>query len=279
MGADSKIEWTDHTFNPWIGCQKVSAACDHCYAETLMDHRYHKVTWGPHGDRVRTSPANWKKPLQWARAANGLRPRVFCASLADWLDNKAPQSWREDLAALIEATPQLDWLLLTKRIENFDKLAPWHHDDVPANVWLGVTCESQDTANRRVPILLSIGARVRFLSCEPLLGPVDLTRVPFLDGDHRHKRDALTGHAYMYAEGIDGHPDLTVRIDKPLPDHVDWVICGGESGAGARDMSPQWARQLRDQCAAADVAFFMKQMTKKAEVPLDLQVRQFPEAA
>lgn len=253
MGTDSKIEWTDHTFNPWIGCQKVSPGCDHCYAETLMDHRYHKVTWGPHGDRVRTAAANWKKPLQWAKAANGLRPRVFCASLADWLDNKAPQSWREDLAALIEATPQLDWLLLTKRIENFDKLAPWHRDDVPANVWLGVTVEDQAAADRRIPILCGINARVRFLSCEPMLSPVSLRAVC---------KGCPGGHGDCWVVGA-----------------VQWVICGGESGTGARDMAADWARALRDECDELGTAFFMKQMTKKAQIPADLQIRQFPAVA
>jgi protein gp37 len=134
MAENSKIEWCDHTFNPWIGCQKVSPGCDHCYAEALMDKRYGRVQWGPHGERVRTSPDNWKMPLRWAKKANGDRPRVFCASLADWLDNKAPRSWRDDLAQLIYDTPNLDWLMLTKRIENFDKLAPWRRYDVPSHV-------------------------------------------------------------------------------------------------------------------------------------------------
>jgi protein gp37 len=138
MGENSKIEWTIHTFNPWIGCQKVSPGCDNCYAEALMDKRLGRVVRGPHGERMRTSPANWAKPLQWAKAAArvGVRHRVFCASLADWLDNKADTQWREDLAVLIEATPELDWLLLTKRIANFAKLSPWHDDDVPDNVCL-----------------------------------------------------------------------------------------------------------------------------------------------
>ena len=129
MGENSKIEWCNHTFNPWIGCQKVSPGCDHCYAEAMMDHRYGRVKWGPHGERKRTSPANWKNPLRWAKQANGRRPRVFCASLADWLDNRVPRDWRSDLGRLIEATPELDWLLLTKRPENHEKLAPWHLDN------------------------------------------------------------------------------------------------------------------------------------------------------
>jgi protein gp37 len=147
MGENSKIEWCHHTFNPWIGCQHVSPGCDHCYAEALMDHRYGKVQWGPHGQRKRTSEGNWKQPHRWAKAArqSGTRARVFCASLADWLDNKAPREWRSDLGTLIENTPELDWLLLTKRPENYEKLAPWDLDEIPPN-GLGVTCEDQRTA-------------------------------------------------------------------------------------------------------------------------------------
>jgi protein gp37 len=239
MGFNSKIEWTTHTFNPWIGCQKVSPGCDHCYAESLMDTRLGKVKWGPHGERVRTSPANWAKPFQWAKAAarEGVRPRVFCASLADWLDNKVDAQWREDLAVVIEETPQLDWLLLTKRIENFDRLSPWHDDNVPKNVWLGVTAEDQPSFDRRWPILANIRACVRFISYEPAIGP------------------------------------LSLREAYPAP---EWIICGGESGASARMMNPAWAYALKDECATAGVPFFMKQMTGKQPIPDDLLVRQFP---
>jgi len=193
MGANSSIEWTDHTFNPWIGCQHVSPGCDHCYAEAMMDTRYHRVQWGPHGSRVRTSEAYWRQPIRWAEQASSRRPRVFCASLADWLDNKVPQQWRQDLADLIVATPELDWLLLTKRIELFDRLAPWSRWDVPPNVWIGVTCENQDYFNRRWALTYGMNA-VRFVSYEPALGPLCLGRT------------------------------------KPQP---DWVIVGGESGHGA----------------------------------------------
>jgi protein gp37 len=236
MGEASKIEWTTHTFNPWIGCQKVSPGCDNCYAEAMMDHRYGRVKWGPHGERVRTSAANWKQPFRWAKAANGSRPRVFCASLADWLDNKVPSQWREDLAVVIDETPQLDWLLLTKRIENFDKLSPWHDDAIPRNVWLGITCEDQAAYNKRWPILSRIPATVRFISYEPAIGPLE----PF------------------------GKPD--------------WIICGGESGKGARPMDPQWARDLIAACAVSDIKFFMKQMTGKTPIPEDLLIRQYPTA-
>jgi len=241
MGEFSKIEWTDHTFNPWIGCQHVSPGCDHCYAETQNRRfKWNGGDWGPHGRRKRTSAANWQKPLQWNKAAqtDDVRPKIFCASLADWLDNKAPQSWRDDLAALIRATPNLDWLLLTKRIENYGRFAPW--SDIPRNVWLGVTCEDQHYYNRRWAILSGIEAEIRFISYEPALGPLE----------------------------------LSCQNSAKAP---DWIICGGESGSGARIMKRRWARNLRDECQELDVAFFMKQMTARKEIPSDLLVRQFPE--
>src|SRR5262249_31253351 len=121
VGKNSTIEWCDHTFNPWIGCQKVSEGCDLCYAERMNKfYKWNGGEWGPHAPRKRTSDRYWLQPLQWAKQAGDLRPRTFCSSLADWLDNQAPQEWRVDLAATIAATPELDWLLLTKRIENFD---------------------------------------------------------------------------------------------------------------------------------------------------------------
>src|SRR5262249_10051694 len=239
MAEITKIEWCDHTFNPWIGCQKVSPGCDNCYAEAMMDHRYGRVQWGPHGERVRTSGQNWNGPKKWAKAAalTGKRPIVFCASLADWLDNQVPQEWREDLAALIAETPQLDWLLLTKRIEVFEKSAPWRRNAVPENVWIGITVEDQDHFDRRWPHLRNVDA-MRFISYEPALGPLAL-------GDAR----------------------------------PDWLLCGGENGAGklTRYMEPAWARSIRDECAAKGVAFFMKQMTRRRQIPTDLYVRQVPD--
>jgi protein gp37 len=245
MGENSKIEWTDHTFNPWIGCQKVSPGCDHCYAEAMMDHRYHKVAWGPHGERKRTSDANWRKPHQWAKAARatGDRPRVFCASLADVFDNQVIREWRDGLWLLIEETPELDWLLLTKRPENIKKMLPGEWGDGWSNVWLGTTCEDQSHFRRRWWHLHDIPARVRFISHEPSIGPLRLWESP------------------------------EIPLPRPFP---DWVICGGESGSNARMMKPDWARELRDDCAHLRVPFFMKQMTGKAPIPDDLLVRQFP---
>jgi len=236
MAENSKIEWTHHTFNPWIGCTEVSPACDHCYARELS-HRYGWAKWGAH-DRKRTSPENWRKPITWDRKAKaaGERHRVFCASLADVFDNQVPEAWRAELWALIDATPNLDWLLLTKRPQNIAKMVwPRWPSGLPQNIWLGTTAENDTELHRRAPEIEAVKAAVHFLSMEPLL-------------------------ARTYLNGAS----------------PDWVICGGESGKQARMMSPDWARYLRDQCKERGIAFFMKQMTHKALIPPDLMVRQFP---
>jgi protein gp37 len=245
MGTDTKIEWTDHTFNPWIGCQKVSPGCDHCYAEAMMDHRYHRVQWGPHSERQRTTPDYWRQPLRWNAAADrferecGHRQRVFCASLADVFDNSVSSEWRHDLWDRIKQTPRLDWMILSKRPQNIVRMLPTCWGDGWCHVWLGVTCENQEEYDRRWPLLARIPTIVRFISYEPALTPLQL--------------DAWQG---------------------VLP---DWVICGGESGStGARMMDPAWARLMRDQCADAGISFFMKQMTGKKPIPTDLMVRQYP---
>src|SRR5258708_15937903 len=168
---NSSIEWTHHTFNPWQGCTKVSAGCAHCYAETLSN-RWGKDLWGPGRERQRTSAAYWKQPLRWNKEAAmaGERHRVFCASMADVFDEAVPNEWRMELWELIAKTENLDWLLLTKRPKN--ALGMLHH--FWDNVWVGTSVEDQATANERIPILLQIPVRVLFLSCEPLLGPLDL---------------------------------------------------------------------------------------------------------
>lgn len=255
MAQHTKIEWCDHTFNPWEGCQKVGPGCDHCYAET-RNSRFNggqTVNWGPGAPRRRTSVANWQKPLQWqAKAAefmatHGRRQRVFCASLADVFDNAVDPAWRLDLFRLIAKTPDLDWLLLTKRIGNakamMDAVAlaqpistlredradiRWQPMD---NVWIGATITSQEEADRDIPKLLDVPAHMRFLSMEPLLGPVYLPQ-------------ARAFGLHGFGTHVQG---------------VDWVIVGGESGPGSRPMHPAWARSLRDQCAEAGVPFLFKQ--------------------
>jgi protein gp37 len=260
MAENSKIEWCDHTFNPWIGCQKVSAACDNCYAEA-WDHRFGGHRWGPGAQRTRTSIANWRKPIGWNKAAAtaGARHKVFCASLADVFDNQVPDDWRADLWQLIRDTPNLDWQLLTKRPQNIPRFVPddWENYDGGGygypNVWLGTTVENQAEADRRVEALVEYPAVAHFLSCEPLLEPVVIPKTWLGRRDpKRHK-----GTAWDWTG-------------------INWVIAGAESGPGARPMDPDWARDIRDQCKAAGVPFFMKQMTGKAPIPDDLLVRQFP---
>lgn len=237
MAENSKIEWTHHTFNPWIGCTKVSPACDHCYAEA-WDKRYEGGKhWGPKAERRRTGEKNWNQPIKWNRVAEeqGIRLRVFCASLADVFDNQVPQEWREDLYNLIKATPHLDWLLLTKRPQNIKKMLPADWEYGYKNVWLGTTVENQVEADRRIPHLLSNKAKVKFLSCEPLLGPVDLGKFIF-----------------------------------PFSDNcgLNWVITGGESGPEFRHAEPDWFRSLRDQCKVRGVAFLFKQWEGKTSADI-----------
>jgi protein gp37 len=233
VAENSKIEWTDHTFNPWIGCTKVGPGCDNCYAESMMDHRYHRVQWGAGNPRQRTSAANWRKPLAWNRAAEGgPRPRVFCASLADVFDNEAPDAWRSDLWRLIQATPNLDWLLLTKRIGNAHRMLPAFMKPFP-NLWIGATVVNQEEADRDIPKLLDVPATVRFLSCEPLLGPI-----------------SFEGRWVEYDDP---------SVHENWLERIDWIIAGGESGRSARISHPDWFRSLRDQCVAAGVPFFFKQ--------------------
>lgn len=277
MTENTKIEWAHHTFNPWIGCTKVGPGCDHCYAEA-MDHRFGGGHWGPGAPRKRTSDSNWKQPLRWNRRAEkeGTRYRVFCASLADVFDNEIDPQWRHDLFALIKDTPNLDWLLLTKRIGQATKLVdPGVFEDLP-NIWLGATIVNQEEAGRDIPKLLRVPARVRFLSMEPLLGPVNLTNIELLGGfyflDALNRRTWRDVWSEEWAPEVTGEP-LEESIDAyqeetggPYPptddaptDLIDWVIAGGESGPRARPMHPEWVRSLRDQCQAAGVPFFFKQ--------------------
>ncbi|MEM7132066.1 MAG: phage Gp37/Gp68 family protein [Chloroflexota bacterium] len=221
MGQKSTIEWTDHTFNPWWGCVKVSKGCTNCYAETWANRYGHDV-WGQKKSRRTFSDTHWKQPLKWDKVAdnNKQRERVFCASMADaFEDNCSVESERQRLWRLIECTSMLDWLLLTKRPENMKRLAPWNQD-WPSNVWALTSVEDQEQAEKRIPSLVDVPAVVRGLSVEPLLGPVDL---------------------------------------RPWLDQIQWVIVGGESGRQSRPMHPEWVRCIQQQCRDAKVPFFFKQ--------------------
>lgn len=237
--AESKIEWTTFTFNPWIGCTRVSPACDKCYAADMAQRRKW-ATWGPGEPRRRTAESTWRQPLAWNRKVAG-RPwterTVFCASLADVFDNEVDPTWREDLLELIAETPNLVWLLLTKRIGNVEKML---NGKLPPNVALGATMANQEEWTRDAHKLENAArqfdALFTFASVEPMLGAISLT-----------------------------------NLWPP-----DWVICGGESGPGARKMDEFWAESLKLQVMSRNRAFFMKQMTAKAPIPDSLMVRQFP---
>lgn len=257
MVKNSGIEWTDHTFNPWVGCTKISPACDHCYAEGWAKRTGGAALW--QGERRRTSVANWRQPIKWNQAAAiaGTRMRVFCASLADVFDNQVPEEWRADLWALIYSTPHLDWQLLTKRPQNIANMLPAGWGDGWGNVLLGTTVEDMRQAALRLPHLLGVRCETLFVSNEPLLGPLDYTRIDVGKG---LVLNALTGfYTFVQPCGIREAADRMSRVPTPVGQRIGWVIAGGESGPGARPMHPDWARSLRDQCQAAGVPFFFKQ--------------------
>jgi protein gp37 len=226
MAKNSPIEWTNHTFNPWWGCHKVSPACDNCYAE-VWAKRVGQTVWGQQASRRVFGDPHWREPLKWNQQAlrEGTRARVFCASMADVFEHRTSlNSERQRLWDLIDQTPHLDWLLLTKRPQNVLSMIPWG-EVWPPNVWVGTSVENQKLAELRLPYLLALPAAVRFLSCEPLLGPLDL-------------RSWFNRRSY---------------------NPIDWVIAGGESGPHSRPMNPDWALGLLSQCQNAEVPFHFKQ--------------------
>lgn len=264
MGEITKIQWTDRTWNPWVGCTKVSEGCAHCYAEAL-DKRFHSGSrWGKGAARERTSKANWKLPHKWNREAEkaGKRIKVFCASMADWLDPEVPIEWFADLLGMIRQTPWLDWQLLTKRPELWGErlegvkkhwmpddamcrfprggvhllLGDWLNGRPPSNVWVGTSLESPKY-NDRIKHLLAIPAVVRFLSCEPLLEPLLLPDVS----------DLNTG--------------------------IHWVIVGGESGPKARGCNWVWIELLVGQCILHEVPVFVKQLGANVLGPDNLPLK------
>ncbi|MDR2220994.1 MAG: phage Gp37/Gp68 family protein [Methylobacillus sp.] len=325
MTDQTKIEWADSTFNPWIGCIKISPACDHCYA-AAWDHRFavsgHAMRWGAGKARDRTSAEYWKKPPAWNRAAdnfvecsgcgrrgdkrtwmsdiNRTRPnaisccperkliptrrRVFCGSLCDVFDNEVPPLWRQHLMSLVADTPNLDWLFLTKRIGNAQRMlesASMHDSRLLTtndqyrplkNLWLGITVCNQEEADRDIPKLLAVPAAKRFLSVEPVLSAINLRHL----NEDREINEIDCLKPTLWGEEIDGAwRDTTDEWEDefldwyslsklpdpaaPMHEKIDWVICGGESGPHARPMHPDWPRSLRDQCVAAGTPFFFKQ--------------------
>jgi len=247
VAENTKIEWADHTWNPWIGCTEVSPACDHCYARVLMQDRHKRAVWGPGQERVRTAPANWDLPFRWDRKAAkaGTPATVFCLSLGDIWDNEVDAYTRREVFTTIEHTPNLIWLLLSKRIGNARKIVQeqLNRHWLPGNVMLGATVVNQQEWDRDIPKLEATAydlsdpkAPIKtFASMEPLLERVILrgTSIP------------------------------------------DWIIVGGESGPGWRDLPLEWAYDLASQTAAADRKFFFKQAAGRRPIPENLMIREF----
>jgi protein gp37 len=321
---NSAIGWTDHTFNPWIGCTKVSPGCTHCYAEGMNKRWRNGENWGPGAPRSRTSESNWKGPLDWNRKAGihqeqydnahdgtlrqafrpdtlpdrPRRPRVFCASLADWLDDEVPTEWLCNLLETIHACQNLDWLMLTKRPQNWehriaqvlmfanqnenresrdaerhDAFYHWlnlwlNMHQPPENIWIGTTVEDQERAKERIPLLLKIPAVIRFLSVEPMLERINLVEWLY---DPTPETRTHGGRRQM-------------KVVAKKDSGIDWIICGGESGPGCRPMDTLWADFLLQQAKGAGISFFMKQMGGSIDkrhdledLPPALRVREFPQ--
>ena len=258
MAETSKIAWTKSTFNPWIGCTKVSPGCEHCYASVSTPVRTLGITWGAGQPRHLTSVSNWVKPPVWNKRAqkSGEFWPVFCSSLADVFDNEVPAAWREDLFSLMSTTPYLTWLVLTKRIGNAKTmmadalhLNPHANRDgkiwpLP-NVWLGATIVNQEEADRDIPKLLATPAAKRFVSYEPALGPIRFTEI--------EQAERLYVNCLMDQDT----PEVVIQ---PA---LDWIIVGGESdqpGMRARPFDVEWARSTVRQCKQAGVPVFVKQL-------------------
>lgn len=257
MGETTAIEWTDHTFNGWWGCSRVSPGCTNCYAETFAKRTGHAV-WGKGSERRFFGDAHWAEPLKWERdaAAGDRREFVFCSSMADVFEDRADLvDPRERLWRLVGETPHLVWQLLTKRPENVLGMVPGTWLDAwPRNAWIGTTTEDQPRADERVPMLLRVPAPVRFLSAEPLLGPVRFDR------DWLVPKATLCGRQPSTEQGRRTVVDVLKAAGRRLGWRgVDWVIVGGESGPRHRPVDPAWVRSIREQCAEAGVPLWFKQ--------------------
>lgn len=257
---NSKIEWTDHTANFWWGCFKVSPGCANCYAES-WSRRWGKTIWGPPSTTEREyKKSAWVDVPRWnVKAMNdGVRRRVFVQSMADFFEDH-PQvvSWRNDALSLMEECTHLDFQVLTKRPENITRMPPtkWRPHKwgrIPDHIWIGTSVENQEQANKRIPELLKVSAKIRFLSMEPLLSPVNILNL-------------LTSTPCPNCGNLDGEAGRCYCGSDIKPE-IHWVITGGESGVHARPLNPNWVRSIRDQCLAAGVAFFHKQNGEWASV-------------
>lgn len=265
MSENTSIEWCDHSWSPWRGCTKVSPGCANCYAEDLS--KRFGISWGEWGKgKQRVISKNWREPTRWnifpppdhvlnkdgQRVLTSARKPTVFPSLCDWLDDEVPIEWFVRFLGIIKDTPNLDWLLLTKRPENFRSrieaamepagwigrskfCADWVNGTPPPNVWIGTSVEDQLRANERIPELLRIPAKLRFLSVEPLLGPIEFSDVT-------------------------GRSDWLQELGRKALSGIDWVIIGGESGPKSRRSNVEWIRSIVRQCKTAGVRCFVKQL-------------------
>ncbi|WP_084312496.1 DUF5131 family protein [Desulfobulbus elongatus] len=251
MGKQTGISWTDHTWNPWQGCRPVSPGCANCY----MYREKRRYGQDP-ATVMRSSRETFNAPLKWMDPA-----KVFVCSWSDFFIDNADQ-WRDEAWKIMRKTPHLTFQILTKRPENIAGRLP---DGWPfPNVWIGITAENQEMANKRIPILLKIPAELRFVSIEPMVGPVDLTDIVSGEEGDEHHFNAL-----FCDVDIEDDVDFGGRT-------VGWVIVGGETGQKARTMQPEWALAVKEQCCIFGTPFFMKQMSGKKPIPEYLLKREFP---
>lgn len=268
----SKIEWTDRVWNPMAGCSVVSPGCTNCYAmrmaarieKMLTDSHYSGLTKTVNGNPVWTgkiarapdhifhAPLKWKKPT-----------RVFVNSMSDLFHDGVPDDTIDEIFDIMAQTQQLTYQLLTKRPDRMMRYISFNYDIPLPNVWLGVSVEDQQRADERIPLLLDTPAAVRFISAEPLLGPLDLLQ-----------RESCGDCDPCYG----GRPDRCAvgSYFVGLLGGLDWVIVGGESGPGKRPVDLEWMRSIRDQCKAANVPLFVKQTDKVIPIPDDLMIREWP---
>lgn len=244
--SKTTIEWTNYTWNPWVGCKKVSAGCKNCYM-------YREQTQRGVDPMLIRKTKTMRDPFKW-ETTEEKRPMVFTCSYSDFFLEEA-DCWRDEAWSVIRSTPSLIYQVLTKRIEMVEERLPF---DWPLpNVWLGVTAENQEMADKRVPILLSIPAVRRFVSVEPMLGQVDLTKIIPVD------LASWSENKYAWINSLDGFgARVPSREDEIgfMTGKIHWVIAGCESGPHARSMELDWVRELREQCQYAGVPFFLKQM-------------------
>jgi len=273
MNKTTTIEWVlnsdsmaGYAINLWVGCSKVSPACDSCYAEISRASKCLGVEWGDDKPRYKCNPYKKLTAINNKAAKQGIRIRVFINPDSDIFDTKAQQEWRDEFWAIVEQTPYIDYILVTKRIGNAKRMIPqsWLDNGYPVNVWQLITVCNQAEADRDIPKLLELDCDVRGLSIEPLLSEIDLEKWGCIE-----------------CGVCNGHPSRCNNCDNNLwLEQLNWLIVGGESGKNARPMHPDWARKIRDQCIDAGVSLFFKQWDgkKRAGNVLDGQVwQQMPE--